>query len=239
MVETIFIEAKFNGEVELNETILDHLKEKKVALYMSIQFIDYLEKVKEQLEVKGIKVFTSKPKRCGVEGQLLGCDCYPDSLNLEEEEEEIDCYLYIGDGRFHPLALVYGQKDNENPKEVICFNPIENKIIILGKEDIISILKRYKGSLTKFLTSTTIGVISTIKPGQEQFKLGIELREKFPDKDFYYFIDNNISFDQLENFPFIDVWVNTACPRIGFDEQEMFRKGVVNVRDLIENNREE
>ena len=59
------------------------------------------------------------------------------------------------------------------------------------------------------------------------------LEKRYADKKFYYFIDNVVSFDQLENFNFIEVWVNTACPRVGFDDQEKFAKGVINLNDAL------
>ena len=85
----------------------------------------------------------------------------------------------------------------------------------------------------KFLTADNIGIINTVKPGQEQLFTSYALEERYSDKNFYHFLDDNVSFDQLENFPFIEVWVNTACPRIGFDDQEKFARGIINVNDAI------
>ena len=225
-VRVVFIEAQYEGEVELCQDTLDYIKKyKKVALYAAIQFCNNLDKVKEQLEELGIEVITSQPKRTGCSGQLLGCDSAKDSLNLNEE---VDAFLYIGDGKFHPQALAYGQD-----KDVICDDPIGKKFCLITKEELSANLKRAKGALVKFHSSSSVGVIVTLKPGQEFYKASLALEKKYPDKKFYYFIDNNISFNQLENFPFIDVWINTACPRIGFDDQEMFRKGVVNLREVV------
>jgi 2-(3-amino-3-carboxypropyl)histidine synthase len=92
---------------------------------------------------------------------------------------------------------------------------------------------RRKGSLVKFHSSNNIGVVITTKPGQMQLKHSFKLEDKYPDKKFYFFVDDTLSFNQLENFPFIDVWVNTACPRIGLDDVEKFRKGVVNLSDVL------
>jgi len=152
----------------------------------------------------------------------------------EKEDKQIDCYLYVGDGKFHPLALVYVQKDSEKIKEIVCSDPIQKKMSLMGIDNIRTILKKYKGSLIKFLSADVIGVIATIKPGQEQFRPALELETKYPHKKFYYFIDNVVSFDQLENFNFIDVWINTTCPRVGFDDQEKFVKGVINLNDAFE-----
>ena len=236
-MEVLFLDAPYSGTVELSNDTLTYLKKKKyttVGLYASVQFVNQLDTVRTQLAKAGIIIISSKADRTHVTGQILGCDNYHNSLHLDAQQESaIDCYLYIGDGKFHPLALVYAQKDKTEMKEIICNDPLQHKMILVGIQDIKTILKKYRGSLIKFLSATTIGVIVTIKPGQEQFRPALLLETKFPDKKFYYFIDNVISFDQLENFNFIEVWVNTSCPRVGFDDQEKFRRGVINLNDAF------
>lgn len=245
-MEVMLLDAPYLGEVKLAEETLNYLKEKKyrkIGLYASIQFINNLNLVKEQLKENKIEIVEVK--------QLLGCDCY--SIKAIKG---IDACLYVGDGRFHPLALVYAQldpkesgketkrsiktetsgeiKDGIKIKEVICNDPIGKIMAVLGIKDVEKTLQRQKASFARFLSSRNIGVIISIKPGQEQLKASFVIEKKYPDKRFYYFLDDNISFDQLENFPFIDIWVNTACPRIGLDEQERFRKGVVNLKEISE-----
>lgn len=235
-MDLLFLDAPYSGSVELCKETLAYLKKKKyqtVGVYASVQFVNNLDKVKEQLQENNIKIITSHADRTQVKGQLLGCDNYHNSLNLGKEEEKIDCYLYIGDGKFHPLALVYAQKDQTEMKEIVCNDPLTQKMSSMGVNDIKTILTKYKSSLMKFLTAGNIGVMVTIKPGQEQFRPALALEKKFPGKKFYYFIDNVVSFDQLENFNFIEVWVNTACPRVGFDDQEKFVKGVINLNDAF------
>ena len=236
-MDILFLDAPYSGTVELTKETLHYLQEKgykTVGLYASVQFVNQLEKVKEQLKEHDITIITSKADRTHVTGQLLGCDNYHNSLNLSDNEQDrIDCYLYIGDGRFHPLALVYAQKDTAEMKEIVVNDPLQKKMFLLGINDIKTILRKYKGSLLTFLSSDTIGVIHTIKPGQEQFQPSLALEKKYPEKKFYHFIDNVVSFDQLENFNFIDVWINTTCPRVGFDDQEKFMKGVINLNDAL------
>ena len=110
-MKVLFFEAPFSGKVELAAKTIDYITKKKyktVALYASVQFCNQLDMVKKQLEDKGIEWVTSKADRTHVTSQLLGCDNYHVSLNLKAKA---DAYLYVGDGKFHPLALVYGQKD--------------------------------------------------------------------------------------------------------------------------------
>lgn len=233
----MLLDAPYSGEVKIPEKTWDYLKKKKhhtVGLYASIQFCRHLEKIKKEFIYRKIKVINSLPSRAHLHGQILGCDNDSGSLNITaEQRKKIDSYIYLGDGRFHPLALLYQQKDlpSEEFKEVICCDPFQDEIKVLSFSEIKDTLKKYRASLLRFLNADKVGVIITIKPGQEQLKPALTLEKKYSDKKFYYFIDNNVSYDQLENFNFIQTWVNTACPRIGFDDQERFRKGVINLND--------
>lgn len=236
-MEVLFLDAPYAGSVELSKDTLSYLKKKKyktVALYASVQFVNNLDTVRKQLTDNNIVAITSHADRTQVKGQLLGCDNYHNSLNMSRDEaKESDCYLYVGDGKFHPLALVYVQKDLHEMKEIVCNDPLTKKMSLMGSQDSKKILLKYRASLMKFLTAKTIGVIVTIKPGQEQFRPALALEKRYVNKKFYYFIDNVVSFDQLENFNFIEVWVNTTCPRVGFDDQEKFTKGVINLNDAL------
>ncbi len=236
-MDLLFLDAPYSGSIELAKETLAYLKKKKyktVALYASVQFVNNLDKVREQLRQNEIEVIASHADRTNVRGQLLGCDSYHNSLNLSRDEVKAsDCYLYVGDGKFHPLALVYAQKDLHEMKEIVCNDPLAKKLSLLDAKDIKKILLRHRASLMKFLTAENIGVIITIKPGQEQFRPSLVLEKRYADKKFYYFVDNVVSYDQLENFNFIEVWVNTACPRVGFDDQEKFAKGVINLNDAL------
>ncbi|MEK6950728.1 MAG: diphthamide synthesis protein [Nanoarchaeota archaeon] len=236
-MDVLFLPAPYAGTVELSIATLKYLRKNKyktVALYASIQFSNNLEKVKQQLQDNNIVVITSRPDRSHAPSQLLGCDQFHESLQLPPAElERIDCYLYVGDGKFHPLALAYRQRSSREFKEIVCADPIRKSCTVMTNKDVEKIIKKYISSLMKFLSAQKIGVIITVKPGQEQMKPAFFLEKKFSNKKFYYFVDDVISFNQLENFPFIEVWINTACPRIGLDDQEQFRKGVINLNEAL------
>ncbi len=236
-MNVLFLDAPYKGKVMLCKSTIDYLLKKKIktiGLYASVQFSSHLDEVKGQLKKINVEVVTSKADRTHVKGQLLGCDSYHESLNLSSaQEREVDAYLYVGDGKFHPLALVYSQKDLElsSVKEIICDDPLREKMTLMSFDEIKVILRKYRASLMKFLNADKIGVIVTVKPGQEHLRASFALEKKFPLKKFYYFLDDNVSFGQLENFPFVEVWINTACPRVGFDDQEKFMNGVINLND--------
>lgn len=234
-MDFMFIDAKHEEkEYKLNSETLEYCKKFKViAIYAAVQFIHGIEPVIKQLEDAGVKVISSKPDRTDVKYQLLGCDSFHKSLKLSEEPE---AFLYIGDGVFHPRALVLAQKDQEEFKEIIRFDPTGNLMTKMGEDDCNKIFKKYRGSLMRFISSDTVGILITMKPGQQQFNFAKKLEEKYPNKKFYYFADNNIDFGQLEGFNFIECWVNTACPRIGFDDSVNLDLALLNINDALEAN---
>ena len=92
--------------------------------------------------------------------------------------------------------------------------------------------KKQKGALMKFMSSKEVGVLISTKPGQYNTKKAHELETKFPDKNFYFLLFDTLDFAELENFPFIECFVNTACPRISYDEADKIIKPVINVDEL-------
>ncbi len=84
----------------------------------------------------------------------------------------------------------------------------------------------------KFHTSTQIGVFISSKWGQEYKNSALKLKNQYKDKNFYFFVGDNFIESEMENFPFIECWVNTACPRIGQDDIVRQSKPVVNIKDI-------
>jgi 2-(3-amino-3-carboxypropyl)histidine synthase len=214
-MKTLFIEAKYEGKVNLTKIKVDSLP-KKIGLITTVQFVDYLDKIKAYLDSYGKKVLVGKGKQ-KYPGQILGCD----AKSPIEIQNKVDAFLYIGTGRFHPLIVGVRTK-----KPVFTFNPISGKQNKLENKEIENYKKRKKAAFVKFLSSDTIGIIVSTKPGQHNIKQLTSLEKKYPKKEFYTFVTETLDYKQLENFPFIEAWVNTACPRIEEDIK------IVNIEDL-------
>lgn len=214
-----FVEVRYNHEITLPEDFVAKLP-KKVILFTNIQYHPQYDKLKAQLEAKDIEVKTVRPKHAWEQGQILGC-------SVEDwSDQGIDGFVYIGDGFFHPKAILF---NNEQP--VYMFDPENNEQYTLTKQDIDAILKRRKGAYATFLTSKEVGVLITSKYGQNRLKESFALEEKFPDKNFYYLLADQIDFNSLQDFNFLQVFVNTACPRIMDDHDKIFRP-VINIQEL-------
>lgn len=234
MPRLLLMEAKWEGEIQLNDKLKSYLKKKKpksIALFASTQFLELTSFIKE-IKKLGIKINITKSKRTNKPLQILGCDCYPDSFNNPILEKS-DLILYIGDGMFHPKALLLAQKNKKKPKPILIFDPIQNRVEEVTKKSIDDQLKKALRNLKLYINAETIGILVTIKPGQQYLQAAKKLKDKLEkeNKKAYIFIEDTIDINQLENYPFIKAWVNTACPRIGTDDIVNIQQPMINLRE--------
>ncbi|MEN9626181.1 MAG: S-adenosyl-L-methionine:L-histidine 3-amino-3-carboxypropyltransferase [archaeon] len=244
MVELFFVDAKFEGKITVSEKLkkfLGERKPKRIALFAAVQF-SQLDDFVQEVEKLKIKVLTTKAKRTAQPLQILGCDCYSDSFN-EPIIDKADMILYVGDGLFHPKALLLAQIDKNNKnktkekmKPVVLYDPLSDSVKELSGEAIEKQLLRAKANVKKYLHAQHIGILVTIKPGQQYLYAAKQLKEKLAKdgKKGYIFIDNTFDLSALENYPFIDAWVNTACPRIGTDDIVNINKPMINIREAFD-----
>ena len=225
-MKMFFIETKANVGIDFPAEVAGKLP-KRICLAASVQFIDKLPQLQQLLEKNGKVVSLLKARHSKHIGQILGCGY----SKMEFDGENTDAFLYIGDGLFHPEALLLG-----SDKDVYCFDPFTNEFKKLEREWAVRIRKKEKGALLTFLNSDNIGVVVTVKPGQLGVQVTLKevfsLQQKFPDKNFYYLVCDTIDFQQLRNFPFVQCFVNTACHRM-IDDYDKFPKPVINIEEVL------
>ena len=236
MPRLLLLDAKWDGEIKLTKKLTTYLKRhkiKSVALFASTQFTKLTALIKDLKKLK-IKPLITRAKRTNDQLQILGCDCYEDSFK-DSTLEKSDLILYIGDGLFHPKALLLAQKNNKKIKPVLMFDPIGDKLELIGNEIVEAQLKKAKRNLRMFINSESIGILVTIKPGQQFLNQAIKLKEILisKGKKAYIFIDDTLNINNLENYPFIKSWVNTACPRIGTDDIINIKEPMININEAF------
>lgn len=233
-MKTLFIESKYNQKISLPSSVIESLKAKhykQIALFTTIQFIDNLANIKKQLEKAKIKVMLLKAAHCKYAGQLLGCSIQDFSIQDSKTSAKginINAFLYIGDGMFHPLALKLS-----NDKPVFAYNPFTKKLAEITENETKQIKQQQKAALVKFYSSKEIGILISTKPGQLEIKKAFLLKKKFPEKNFYFFIFDTLEVSQLENFPFVECFINTACRRVSYDDFEKSQKKILDVSSLL------
>ncbi len=203
-MKTIFIPVKIKLDLskEFEKIFLNISKNlpKNIALVYSIQYKDIALKIKEIISEKGKHNIVSF-------SQILGC------TGINKFDKKIQAVLLIGSGKFHAISLA---KAFKKIPVYIFDNGIFNKIT---KKEVEILEKKQKASYLKFLNSDNIGILISLKPGQQNFKKALEFKKNLEkkNKNVYLFICDNINTNEFENFPEIQSWVNTACPRLDMD----------------------
>lgn len=218
-MKNLFIEVKYEGEMNFTKELLDKTP-KRLVLCTSIQYIDFLDQAKQFLEKAEKEVQFFQSRHGQYPGQILGCDIF--KFN---PEKEFDAFVYIGDGLFHPTALLFS---NEKPVYLYC--PRGETLKELDGGYLSKLKKKQMGRFAKFLESKNVGVLVTRKPGQNQSLAVEKFREEMVGrgKNVFVFLTDSIDISKLEDFNFIDSWINTGCPRIVQDFN------CLNLRDLKE-----
>tara|TARA_Y100000310_G_scaffold134164_1_gene133167 strand:+ start:520 stop:1170 length:651 start_codon:yes stop_codon:yes gene_type:complete len=212
-MKTLFIEArkKFNKDIDLS--ILDSIPGKTISLAATIQYLDLIPQVEKYLEKQGKKVIIKQGAYHL--GHVIGC-------NSNAFDKTSDTLLLLADGKFHALNNAI-----QLNKELYVYNT--SKLEKITKQDLTKQKQKTKAKQAKFLSSNNIGLIISTKSGQHH-KGAQELAKKIEklDKQVYLFETNNINIAELENFPHIQIWVNTACYGLAMDDNK-----IINYQDIL------
>jgi 2-(3-amino-3-carboxypropyl)histidine synthase len=196
------------------------IKEKKIGLVSTLQFLGSLEITRKYLEEKGKTVKIGKGRFN--HGQILGCDVSA----AKTIEKEVEAFLYIGSGNFHPLGLAL-----QTEKTVYFLDIEKNELNKVNKE---KFLKQRYVAVALAKDANRFGILVSVKPGQMNLELAKKIKKKLEEKGkkAYILVFNEIKPEKLIGLD-LDCYINTACPRIAVDNRADFKKPILNADELI------
>ncbi len=226
-METVFVPVEYKKP--LSDEFMEKVAEiscNKVGIFTTIQYLNQLSQLEEFLKSKGKEVFIGNPTyRAVKKGQVLGCDV-TSPLSVSKY---VDCYIYLGSGYFHSISLSL-----ELDKPIFQANPVTEIVNPVNQSEVERYKKLRKETISKAKKAKVYGILVCTKPGQYALGLAKELKKKIEakGKKAYIFMFETLSPESLLDFPNIEAWVNTACPRIAIDDIERFDRPVINPGDL-------
>ena len=220
-MKAVFIPTQYTGPLDLSKIELEKLPD-RLGIITTAQFSEKTKEIVTFLEQRGKECFIDKDKQRNA-GQLLGCD----QGAAFTVQDKVDAFLYVGSGDFHPLGVA-----KQSHKDVFLFNPVSSVFDQFDPTTLEKYEQLKKIKYTNFLHAQNIGILVSIKPGQYSFKQAQQLKEKLTKegKQCYIFVFDELQVFEMENFPFIECWVNTACPRIADDRD---KKNVIDMSQLV------
>ncbi|MBI5355708.1 MAG: diphthamide biosynthesis enzyme Dph2 [Candidatus Aenigmarchaeota archaeon] len=198
-------------------------KYKKIGLITSVNHLPALEKVKQFLEKNGKQCFIGDGRHNP--GQILGCDIRA-ALNVENN---VDCFLFIGTGKFHYLGV--GLK-RDLP---LLSLDLERMEIYETEGEKLKFLKQRIIAMELAKDSHKFGILLSSKEGQAYVSsaLGIKKRLKELGKEAVIFVMDTITQDKIF-FTKVDCFINCACPRISIEDRSMYKKPLIGIDEFWE-----
>jgi len=227
-IPTLFVNAIVDSGVsKVIEKALLVIKGKKIGLVSTAQHIHTLNDVKKLLLDNNIdSVIGDGDGRIESKGQILGCN-FSAATSIADE---VDSFLFIGSGNFHPLGVILSTK-----KPVIACDPYTNEVRMGELDDLKDMILRQRyGAIARSKDAKVFGIIVGTKRGQQRIDLARELKEKLDSKQkkSYILAMNHFSPAVLESFRDIDCFVSTACPRIAIDDYMQYKIPIITPVEL-------
>lgn len=211
----IYISYFVDYDVERVANTIKRIPERNIALVATVQYCHKLPELKSLLESAGFSVELKKgSERVKYPGQILGCNY------TALRDSRADAVVFVGDGLFHAIgASFYGGK------KVYAVNPFSFELFEVDLGDFIR--QRYL-QLSRCIDQTRVGILVSTKPGQKRLNLAERLRREALNRGLKALIVyiGDITPEKLINLPF-DFYVNTACPRISYDDYRRFEKPII------------
>ena len=146
---------------------------------------------------------------------MLGC-CFTTA-----KESRADQILFVGTGLFHPIGIALSTE-----ARVIALDPLTGTAQEVSGE---ALLRRRFAVMEKARGATNIGIIVSTKSGQHRMALARHLAALSPHAVIVTM--HEVSPDELLNLGF-GCYVNTACPRLAYDDQVRFPVPVLSPQEF-------
>lgn len=221
----LYVEARFDMDINaVLDAAIPHIEGwRKIGLTATVQHVHQLGELVESLARREIKAFVGKSSgRVSHNGQILGCD-YETALSVLDE---VDGFLFVGGGRFHPLglAIVTG-------RTVVAVDPYLSSASIISDKEVKRMAMRRMAAITLAKNAKYFGIIVSYKLGQIDLVAAETIRNELErrGKKVAIICFDEVGDEALLNFSEAEVFINTACPRLAIDGVGYIRRPILNI----------
>jgi 2-(3-amino-3-carboxypropyl)histidine synthase len=226
-VPTVYVEARATVTVDeaVEKAVKLLSKYDKIGLATTVQHVQTLDEAREILVRAGKTVVIGDAGRVNYPGQVMGCDY----SNVRSVANDVEAFLFVGGGRFHALGIALSTS-----KPTVIADPYENRAYAID-EEAQKILKQRWASVEEAKHAKTFGVLIGLKIGQKRLEDALKVKEiaEKNGKSAFLLAIKEILPEALMEFPSVDAYVNTACPRVSLDAPSKFLKPVLTVNEFM------
>jgi len=221
----VYFEARARVEVKTAVKQALHLLKpwKSIGLVTTVQHVHRLVTARNVLLKERKKVVIGDAGRLKYAGQVIGCDY----SNAKAVENQVEAFLFIGGGKFHAVGVSLA-----TTKPTVVADPYEKRAYSVEGEAQ-KIRKQRMTSISEARRAETFGVLIGLKPGQSRLRDAIDIKDKLESKGkrALLFAAREITPEMLMQFPTVEAFVNTACPRLVLDDSPRFSKPMLTINE--------
>jgi 2-(3-amino-3-carboxypropyl)histidine synthase len=223
-----FVEARANARIDdLIEEVARMLKsEHTIGLASNVQHIHQLDIAKGILEKKGKVVLIGRATGwLRYPGQILGCDYG----SVRAIADKVDAIVVLSGGEFHALGIPLA-----TGKRTIVVDPFQRTAQDMT-EICRKLLRKRWINIEKFRGAKRVGIIVGLKSSQMNIALARRLKQLLEENGQAAILicATEVIPETLESFVDLEAYVEVSCPRISTDDQERYRKPILNPEELM------
>jgi 2-(3-amino-3-carboxypropyl)histidine synthase len=212
----IFLPYEVDFDVVVLEKAIPLLAGKSVGLVTTIQHVHLIPAMESFLKERGIDVRVADGRgRTPQRGQVLGC-CF-----TAAKETGAGQVLFVGTGLFHPIGIALS-----TGARVVALDPLAGVVQEVSGD---ALLRKRFAIIEKARGAKSAGIIVSTKSGQHRMELARRLAALSPHA--VIVTVKEVSPDELLNLGF-GCYVNTACPRLAYDDQIRFPVPVLSPQEF-------
>jgi len=203
-------------DVTVLEKSLPSLKGTAIGLVTTVQHAAQIPAMQAFLQTRGITAIVAEGSgRTPIRGQVLGCSFTAAKIS------GVDEILFVGTGLFHPtgIAIATGAR-------VIALDPLTGTAQEVSGE---ALMRRRFAVMERARGARTIGIIVSTKSGQQ--RMGLARRLARFSENAVIVTMREVTPDELLNLGY-PCYVNTACPRLAYDDQVRFPVPVLSPQEF-------
>ena len=226
-VPTVYVDARATiGIKEAVTQALPYLESwSKIGLVTTVQHVRQLDAAKNLLKAAGKTVFVGDAGKVTYAGQVLGCDF----SNAQAVSENVEAYVFVGGGRFHAIGVVLATE-----KPTIIADPYEQVAYPIHDQVRRIIMQRW-ANIVEAKQAKSFGVLISLKSGQMRLREAMSIKDKLEETGLKATLLalREVTPSALMQFPGIDAFINTACPRISLDDAPNFGKPLLSLNETL------
>lgn len=226
--EVVYVEAR--ADVPIDEPMLKAVemleKEHTIGLASNVQHMAQLDRAKQILEEHGKAVLVGRPSGwLKYPGQVLGCDYG----SLRAIAEKVDAIVVLSGGDFHAIGIPLA-----TGRRTIVVDPFQKTARDMT-ETCKRLLRKRWISITRFKEAKKVGIIVGLKSSQMNVTLARRIKQLLSESGYspVLLCAAEVIPETIESFTDLEAFVEISCPRISTDDQERYRKPILNPEEVM------